>query len=157
MLPALSVKPSWAWCIVHAGKSPENRSWPTGHRGWFWLHASAQESHADWVGVQDWCRRIGKPLPPPHALLVRGAIIAAVHLDSCTEARGALTPWETGTPGHWQYAEGYHWWLGEVEPLEKPVRALGRQRWWKPDEPARDVSPSGLANLLRWEAALKCR
>ena len=37
---AISVRPPWAWAILHAGKDIENRTWKTKLRGTIAVHAS---------------------------------------------------------------------------------------------------------------------
>ncbi len=37
---ALSIRPAWAWAIIHGGKDVENRSTRTSFRGRFLVHAS---------------------------------------------------------------------------------------------------------------------
>lgn len=46
---ALTVKQPWSWAIMCAGKTVENRTWRTGHRGRLWIHAGGNvaESRPD--------------------------------------------------------------------------------------------------------------
>lgn len=41
-IKALTVHQPWAWLIMHGGKTIENRTWPTRHRGPLLIHASAK-------------------------------------------------------------------------------------------------------------------
>ena len=40
--PCLSIRQPWAWLIAHGWKNIENRTWPTGYRGRFLIHAAAE-------------------------------------------------------------------------------------------------------------------
>lgn len=39
-MKALSIRQPWAWAILHAGKTIENRDWHCSYRGLVWIHAS---------------------------------------------------------------------------------------------------------------------
>jgi hypothetical protein len=43
----LSIRQPWVHHILHDGKDIENRDWPTRHRGWTILHASASKAEID--------------------------------------------------------------------------------------------------------------
>jgi hypothetical protein len=36
----LSIRQPWAWLVAHGWKNIENRTWPTGFRGRFLIHAA---------------------------------------------------------------------------------------------------------------------
>jgi hypothetical protein len=50
-MKALSIKQPWAWAILYAGKTVENRSRATSYRGPLAIHASKTISHEglDWL------------------------------------------------------------------------------------------------------------
>jgi hypothetical protein len=92
-LKALSVRQPWAWAILHGGKTVENRTWTTRHRGPLVIHASS------WRGEQgrDYTRLL--PGLPPWDQLVYGALVGMVDVIDCVplaQMRGdpfAVGPW----------------------------------------------------------------
>lgn len=144
MYRALSVKPSWAHCIVHGKKRIENRSWNTGYRGWWWLHASAQEGARHYSQTVDMAWKWGVLLPPK-AQLRSGGIIAAVRLLDVRP-----TPADRFEP--WELSGGYAWQLGQVVPLEF-LACRGHQTWWTPTVERFEV-PDDFRRLLRYQAML---
>ena len=46
---ALSVRQPWAWLIVNGYKDIENRTWPTGIRGWVFIHTGQKGDFANFV------------------------------------------------------------------------------------------------------------
>lgn len=42
-MKALSIQQPWAWLIATGQKDIENRTWNTGYRGWFAIHAAKRE------------------------------------------------------------------------------------------------------------------
>jgi hypothetical protein len=143
---ALSVRQPWAWAIACAGKTVENRTWPTRYTGEVAIHASKA---CDEVAV----------MPTPEALglfmdavlddmrggvpaLAAGVVIAVAQLAGCHphpdadsgcyrdsgDSRWpACSPW--AVPGQW------HWQLVSVRPLPEPVPCRGALGLWRlPDD-----------------------
>ncbi|MGH3978483.1 MAG: ASCH domain-containing protein, partial [Pseudonocardiaceae bacterium] len=106
---ALSVRQPWAWAILHAGKSPENRTWPTRHRGLLAVHAPRT---IDRAAVED-LRRRGYPVPTQ---LPTGAVLGTVTVTGCV--RDADSVW--AEPGRW------HWLLADPRPWSEPLCCRGR-------------------------------
>jgi len=52
-MKALSLRPAWAWAVIHAGKDVENRAWYTQYRGSLAIHASS-----NFTGVEQDAARI---------------------------------------------------------------------------------------------------
>ncbi|MGI8333434.1 hypothetical protein ACRYCC_26075 [Actinomadura scrupuli] len=138
---ALSVRPPWSAAIAHFGKTVENRTWYTRHRGPLAIHASAMldggrersdhifERVADLSGLPDAVIR--------EAAQVRSAIVAVARL---TTVCSASLPVEAGFPlrcpcGPWAVAGQRHFRLADVRPLVEPVPARGALGLWDlPDE-----------------------
>ena len=79
---ALTVKPPWAWAIIHGGKDIENRSWRTHFRGRIAIHASKTFSRSEYEAAKRWCSAKRLPLPP-YEDLHKGAILGTVELVGC--------------------------------------------------------------------------
>ena len=100
----LSVRQPWAWAIVHAGKTVENRSHAFvrrvgGYRGQLCIHAAKGMTRDEYESAAAFMAGIGVACPPP-ADLVRGAIIGTVVLEEVMirvrEADMAADPWLFG-------------------------------------------------------------
>lgn len=72
MWRVLSVKPHWAWAIVHGPKQIENRTWDTPYRGIVLIHASSRRPPRS-------VRSLVPGMPDVDELDI-GAIIGAVRL-----------------------------------------------------------------------------
>lgn len=113
-MKCLTVLQPWAWAILHAGKSVENRTWRTRHRGPLLIHAGASRRMlADGL---DWLARIG--VSPPDDF-VFSAILGVADLIDCVPAvdvkgnRWACGPW--------------CWVLDRPRPLPSAIPYRGRQ------------------------------
>jgi len=97
VLKAITVKPVWAWAIIHAGKNIENRSWRTQIRGSVAIHASKNLTRSEYEeSKQQLPRRWRKELPA-YEDLPRGVIIGVAELVDCvTESK---SPWFNGDFG----------------------------------------------------------
>ncbi len=76
---ALSIRQPWAWAIVYANKTVENRSWKKGNpglkfRGGCCVHASKGMTRAEYEEAADFMATLGVTCPAP-ADLQRGGII----------------------------------------------------------------------------------
>jgi hypothetical protein len=99
---ALSVRQPWAWAIMHAGKTIENRSWRSYNpgikfRGPVCIHASSGLGREEYEDAADSIRQIcGKAVPPARDL-PRGAIVGTVEIvDVVTDSQ---SPWFFGRIG----------------------------------------------------------
>jgi hypothetical protein len=82
---ALSIHQPWAWAILHAGKTVENRGWSTNYRGPLLIHASKTRSSYDREAKLDWLKVYGVALSRWEDL-VTGAIVGVVDLVDCLPA-----------------------------------------------------------------------
>jgi len=146
--------------IAHCGKTVENRSWPTTHRGLLAIHAGA---YSGWdpagegspVARAAW-REWSATLPPLNITgpLRRGAI----HIDfgaivAVAELSGCHASGPDGCDGNWQGLDGWlrprcspwavngqwHWVLESVRPLAAPVPCRGRLSLWRLPEDTEDA------------------
>jgi len=84
-MKALSLKQPWPWAILHLGKDVENRSWATGFRGRFLIHAS---KNFDMEGY-DFVLRIAaekRVVVPRAADFARGGIVGTAVIRDCVQA-----------------------------------------------------------------------
>lgn len=95
---ALSVRQPWAWLILNAGKTHENRTWPARFRGWCLLHASKGMTVAEYEDAQGFAHSIDARLTfPKFHDLARGGIVGAVRIDDCVDYSDS--PWFCGPYG----------------------------------------------------------
>ena len=103
MSVALSIRQPWAWAILHAGKDIENRSWPTNHRGDFYIHAAKGMSKAEYADFRDFYEQTVRPFNPnapqcpAPSDLAFGGIIGRAQLVDCVKAHAS--PWFCGKYG----------------------------------------------------------
>lgn len=138
VVTVLSVKQPHAVHIVAGLKRIENRSWPTDHRGWLYIHASqSRDSHADKFYRAIFDLESRGPLPESEDL---GAIIGRVEVLDCqrldsigTEAEDRRWLARHGlSPDQDLYLEGeFCWILGKAERFAEPIPARGRLGLWK--------------------------
>lgn len=148
---AITIRPPWSWGVLHAGKSPENRSrgaagWK--YRGRLWVHEALTWSprgaeHPDII--QAWLDEHPEH-PYRHIRQVpRGAtdwhpghVIGHVELEDIHIATGCCHPWGedsyTEDEGH-QVVEVAHLVFTDPVVLEVPIPARGHLGLW-PIDPA---------------------
>ncbi|ATE84691.1 hypothetical protein B9J07_25420 [Sinorhizobium sp. LM21] len=87
---ALSVRQPWAWCILHAGKDMENRTWRTRFRGSIALHAAKGLTKAEFEDCLATVHEISETQPftpgltmPALDELPRGGIVGVVDIVGC--------------------------------------------------------------------------
>ena len=119
-MKALSICQPWSWAILNCGKSIENRSWPTRHRGPLLVHAGlSKEWYAD---VAEWwpeaAAESGLPPLPAWGDLVKGAIVGVVDVIGCVHA----DEYEGNSP--WAGDE-WLWLLADPRILVTPVPYRG--------------------------------
>lgn len=101
---ALSVRQPWAWCILHAGKDIENRSWGTRMRGPIALHAAKGLTQAEFADCLETIQTLSEDAPFPAGItmptieeLQRGGIVGVVEIvDSVQQSS---SPWFFGKHG----------------------------------------------------------
>lgn len=96
----LSVRQPWAWAILHAGKTIENRTWPTAYRGPLLIHAGQREEPAGWAALE--AMELELPLH-----VQTGGIVGIVDLTDCVCAH----------PSRWAIPDHWHWVLANPRPL----------------------------------------
>jgi len=100
-MKALSIRQPWAWLIIHAGKTIENRTWHTKFRGRFLVHAAQGMTKSEYRQVQSWLTyadraQLGIRLPT-FDQLQRGGIIGSVELVDSVDSSDS--PWYMGEKG----------------------------------------------------------
>ena len=146
-LKCLTVKQPWAHMIAHCGKTVENRSRPTGHRGLLAIHAGAfsgwdrhaesspvlQDAWQRWAVIPDICEpgplsRVNAPI-----FLAFGAVVAVTEVTGCH-----FGPDFGGTCGAtrpmcspWAVRDFWHWELSNVRSLPEPVPCKGALGLWR--------------------------
>lgn len=126
---ALSIRQPWAWAIIHAGKTLENRSWGgwNNHqkkfRGPFCVHASTGMTRCEYEDAAEFMAHQCKVIVPPAADLVRGAIIGTA----------VVTAWVNTSQNPWFMGPGALV-LELPEALSDPIPCAGALGWfdWKP-------------------------
>lgn len=98
---ALALTQPFAWAVVHAGKSIENRDWSRKNlgllfRGPFCIHASKGMTRAQYEDGRDTIENMGIKCPTPHEL-VRGGIIGTSRVVEVVTAH--KSPWFFGPYG----------------------------------------------------------
>lgn len=105
-MKALSIMQPWAWAIIHAGKTVENRTWRTDYRGPLLIHASKRY---DRYAVEPIIARMDPGLRtrfpdgiPPK--LDQGGVVGVVDLVACIKKGSArfedsMTRWLDGPYG----------------------------------------------------------
>ncbi len=124
-MKALSIRPAWAWAIIHAGKDVENRSRRCHFRGRFLVHASLELTRLDFEKAAHALGAAGEPsIVLREDELAAGGIIGSVELVEVAEH--CDSPW---------YAPGsFAWLLRNPRPLPfLPCR--GHRNWFHvPDD-----------------------
>lgn len=122
---ALSIRPAWAWAIIHGGKDVENRSTRTSFRGRFLVHASLALKLSDFERATQALRAAGeRSILPREDEFAVGGFIGSVELADVAEQ--CDSPW---------FASGcIAWILRNPRPMEfLPYR--GRRSWFHvPDD-----------------------
>jgi hypothetical protein len=87
-LKAITVKPTWAWAIIYAGKNIENRSRRTHIRGPVAIHASKNMSRSEYEKSKNLFPRRWRDKLPAYEDLPRGVIIGVAEIVDCvTESK----------------------------------------------------------------------
>ena len=129
-MKALTICQPYAELIARGEKRVENRTWETKYRGQLAIHAGKSR---EWLkGYRD-----------PPAPLDFGAVVCLVELVECVKAanHAELETWLRGDAQREQryawlrcrpYVMGpYLWVLADVERLDEPIPARGKQGLWE--------------------------
>jgi hypothetical protein len=117
---ALSIRPPWAWAIIHADKDVENRSRPCHFRGRFLVHASLELTRDDLDSASRALAAAGEGgLLPREGEFAVGGFIGSVELVDVAERWDS--PW---------YAPGsFAWILRNPRPLPF-IPCRGQRNWF---------------------------
>jgi len=136
-MKALTVCQPYAHLIALGEKRVENRTWPTGYRGWLAIHAGKSRKYLDTEGEDE------RRWPD----MAWGAIVAVCLLTACVYRYGQLTDLIGERPElQWltthEHVEGpYCWILENVRRLAKPVACPGQRGLFE--------VPVGVASCVR--------
>jgi hypothetical protein len=87
---ALSIRPVWAWAIIHAGKDVENRSRRCRFRGRFLVHASLDRTRSDFERGMEALRAAREiAMLPAEDEFAAGGIIGSVELCDVADTCGS--------------------------------------------------------------------
>src|SRR5690349_22078817 len=127
-MKAISIRPPWAWAILHAGKDIENRTWKTNYRGPMAVHASGNMSRPYYEQAVEEIKKVApRAKVPPFEEMARSAIVGVVEIAGCEKKTGSK--WHE--KGNWGFV------LKKPRALVKPVECNGWLGVWEvPDEVA---------------------
>src|SRR4051812_30856789 len=83
-MKCISLHQPWAHAVLHLGKTVENRTWHTRHRGPILIHAARTTTTLDAQNPAWWLRTYGVALPD-RAALALGAILGVVDVVGCVK------------------------------------------------------------------------
>lgn len=133
--PALSVRQPWAWALLYGGKTIENRTWRTRHRGRIWIHASERENRDDIeeavrLVAQSWKCNPRQAIEHYREHAHRRAILGSMALTDCCR----LDELDRSDPLRSSpWAEGpWLWLVTDPDPLDDPWPTPGRLGLWTP-------------------------
>lgn len=118
---ALSIRQPWAWLIAHGYKDVENRTWWTGYRGKFLIHAGKTMTRAEYMDCHDQVASWTPWFVPAYEELERGGIVGEAELVDCV--RDSESPWFSGP---------YGFVVRNAKPREFQ-RCAGRLGFWTPE------------------------
>ena len=110
---ALSIKNPWAYAILELGKTVENRTWSTNHRGPVLVHTGKRQD----VPARAWIESKGLVVPED---LLTGGIVGVVDIVDVVEDH----------PSRWAMAGHFHWVLENPRPLPF-VELTGKLGIWE--------------------------
>jgi hypothetical protein len=120
----ISIHQPWAEAILHLGKTVENRTWPTNHRGPLLIHAAKSRASYDAWPADVWraefrCDR------PEWDTLAKGAVVGVVHLIDCIPITD-INLSDRDSDRLW--AQGpFCWQLRQARAFAKPIGFRGQQ------------------------------
>lgn len=99
-LPALSIRQPWAWLVANGHKDIENRTWVTGHRGRFLIHAGKEATWDEYQSCCDFAMGVDRTIQmPPFCDLPRGGIVGVAEIVGLDFGEDGRSPWFTGSVG----------------------------------------------------------
>jgi len=112
---------------MFAGKTHENRDWPSNYRGHIAIHASAKSTYEDRRDAMDLFESIrGRKLEGlpeyewwTNTVSQAGVILGTVYMDGCV----------TSSDSPWFFGE-YGFVLRDPRPLKVPIPILGKLGFW---------------------------
>jgi hypothetical protein len=117
---AITILQPWVHAVFHCGKTVENRSWVTEHRGLLLIHAGKSRRFARLTAYPD-----GTAVPPFDSLPL-GAIVGQVKLIDCVPAwKLRRNPWTSGP---------ICWVMSNPRVLAEPIPCAGQLRLWTPPD-----------------------
>jgi hypothetical protein len=118
---AISIKPQWAWLIVHGHKDVENRTWRTNHRGKLLIHASGHKiTKAEYADFVECCKSAKIKTYPAIDGFKKSGIVGSVEIVDCVEK----------SKSRWFYPGGYGFVLKNARTLRfKPMN--GKLKIWE--------------------------
>ena len=97
-MKALTLRPHWAWFVVHGHKDIENRSWQTRLRGRIWIHGSSSKvTKAEYERFVNICRQSRITQYPERDRFQIGGIIGSVEIVDCVDRSRSF--WFSGPYG----------------------------------------------------------
>ncbi len=117
-MKAISLWQPWSSLWLSQAKIHETRHWSTAHRGPLLVHAAKRRMDKDDV---EWWHLVSKSdAPCPLGVFVCTARLSRV-------IRAEVAPFDE----YGDYGEGrFAWHLTDVEQLDPPIPAIGRQGFW---------------------------
>jgi hypothetical protein len=156
---ALTVRSPWSWAIAEQGKTVENRTWKTTHRGLLAIHAAARFDYDAAMPVEEAARklrvlvakiRLANGSPPETAYLRLSRVVAVAELAGIHHASECMLPANAVPPGgytgcsRWAQRGQWHWELASTRKLPEPVPCKGALGLWRLPE---DVEKAVRAQL----------
>lgn len=143
---ALTIWQPWAWCILHAGRRVEHRTWAPPPRQlkpgqFFAVHAGRHDENAASL-----IRRALRVEIPEKSRLPTGAIVGVAEFLRVIEANAPSDQVPEMAVPWWDVSRA--WVLGEVIAFSRPIEARGLQGLWS--------VPHDIAELAAAEAR-RCR
>ncbi|MEO5873446.1 MAG: hypothetical protein ABIS86_18745 [Streptosporangiaceae bacterium] len=114
-MQAISIRQPWAWATARGHRPLSNQGEPTSYRGTVLIHAAMRVDLSSCDHPQ--IRAAGWDPNDPLAAL--GAVVAVAELTAVCDDGPACQC------GPWAERGEYHWRLESVQPLLRPVIALG--------------------------------
>lgn len=129
---ALTLHGCWAWCVAHAQKNVENRSWlpPVRHIGSrIAIHAGVNAGGE--VAAELRAEMCDAPRDWPKSAIVAVCTLAGVISDESDDVLGTLTREEAvrARTAGW-YDGPYGWVLSDIRALETPIACKGALGLW---------------------------
>lgn len=124
-MKALSIRPAWAWAIIHAGKDVENRSRRCHYRGRFLVHASLELTRPDYERATEVLgNALEHDVVPREDEFAAGGIIGSVELFDVAECSDSV----------WYAPGSFAWILKNPRPLPF-IPCRGQRNWFHvPDD-----------------------